>query len=671
MNITLIPNVGKGIHTEPKIKFRIKTKTKQRTELKELSKHHYPLVYFAGEKNKAKPDVSVKFSYPKNKQNEIKIKVKVNLSPEETQKLKQEQEKAIALKNNLIELKKDSPVLLQMLCPLPEKSQVSSKDLKELQDLESKIKNSPLKDIRKEKELLKNIDSISQEKEPEKKSEYFKALSSHINNVSEKENIQPDLLLKLFKMIILTDQDGSKFNKYLNDFKNFNDFTKEKWNDFPNHDQSYNARLSPTYRKIYLEENSPQLISAIAISGKDTLVEKFKQKQVKFEDYLSAIKNISKNKKLAGIIANLCFNSKTNKPLPQDKIALVELSNLYINEEKSENLQVQLQGMETNKVLNLDELKKNYIKMFIKSESLGMTSAELEKCEKNGFNNWDFNYIHTLPKALDWLRLRDKEGEANLVNLVKVALKGDYKKFIFDKGTDLGKANNQTKQDFEDAGLNFDIWMNNHKKVKPVKFKHNNEDYEISLWERKPEHDLFIGSYGGGCISLDSRRNKGIIDALSYTMTQFAEIKKNDKTVGYARGYWATPESPKKNKIDPDPVLIIDNIHYNNHDDDSKENLIKPISDFMQQYGKQVAHKPVKTYLWANANLVINSHNAKITNKKTSWLNIKVMGKTTNNGYYLNSINDLDWCCITNPYNIEVYDLSKIYPLNTTAVINK
>ncbi len=638
MIINIHPAVSKeniGVKTLSAKNDNTQAKTSQYKELKQLSKHYYPLVYFTSKKPKSSAEKA-------KRRNEFK----------------QKQEKAVNERKNM-------PTLLQMLYPLKNPDQITIKEMERIEnDINNSSEHKKLNGISKEEEekILENIDSMfkfnNKDLENKSESDYFKTLSLAINNTSEDENIQPDLLFQMFKMIVLTGQDGSMLNKYLDDFNKFKQFAKETWEDFPNHhDEFYNARLAPVYCSFYLEDSNPKTISTIVISGKDTLVEKFKQKEFKFNEYLNAIKNISQDKQLTRVISNLCFNSKANghKPLTQDKIALVELSNIYINEGKSENLLTQLEEMEKNKTLNLDELKKNYIKIFIRGESMGVTNAELEKCQEEGFINWNLSYIHTLPKALKSLKSLNNE-EVNLVNLIKATFENNYENFLFDEKSEPGKSNKGTREKFSEAGLDFDKWMNNQT-VQPVKFKHNNEDYEIAIWERKPKHDIFMGSYASACIAPDGTRPQGIVEALSYTMTQFAEIKDKDKTVGYARCYWATSSNNDNNE--KEPVLIIDNIHYKNKEDSNKENLIKPVSDFMHIYAKQVAGKPVKTYLGKNADLLISSHNAKINNNKESHLSINVIGKTADNKYYLNSISDLNWSDITKPHNIKVYDLSE------------
>ncbi len=498
------------------------------------------------------------------------------------------------------------------------------------------VRNNPIKNKAEELNEIEN------------ESGYFKTLSSTLNEMSIEKGIPSDPLFKMFSVFAITGQDGCKFENTMNDYKDFKQFAEKNLAKFDN----VNTKTDETY----FNDNSDKIVSALIIGGKDSLIQRFNEKRLKFDSYLDAINNISKDKNLTSIISDLCLNSKINKhkPLTQDKIELIKLSNAYLKSKEKENLLNTLQGMQQDKVLNLDKLKKIYLqKIFTKD--LVMTDEELNQYP-SAHKKWDLKYIHTLS-------IRNHLWNYGLADLVKVTVKDTYKDFIKDEKIELGKINKQTEEDLNAAGLNFDIWMNNGEKVKPVTFKHNNENYEISLWKRNPGHDLFIGSYGGTCIALNGENPKGIIDALLYTMTQFAEIKNKGKTVGYARCYWANSVNPEEEKLTP--ALIIDNIHYKDKQDPNKENLIKPISDFMQQYGKQVAGKPVKIYLSADANLISDSDNPKIRKEKTDKINIKVIGNTTDDHYYLNSINDTSWCDIKKTHDgVEFYELSKIYPLD-------
>jgi len=463
---------------------------------------------------------------------------------------------------------------------------------------------------------------------------YFQTLEN-----STKKNINSLTLSKLMHILCMTGNDCGVLNKA------FSDYDK-----FVNHALTYRDNFGSNGNKIQEEElksclnqNTSKILSGIVLFGNDLMMAKFDQKQIKFDNYLEMIDKISNtDDKLCTKLYKVCRlpkNEQGDKLRNHQKLQFVESAYNYINNSHEDILTQYLEKMEEKGIVSPQELVKGYLKPF--AEICGMSKEEIEQISPDKIDLLDMDHVHTIPIGIDKLEIDDSE---KLKGLFKSTLQGNYWKYIQDISTPTGQANQRTKQAFKDNNLNYDKWLNYDK---PYNFEHNGKEYEVNLWKRNPGHDLFLGNYGNGCISLDGINAKGIVDALMNTLTQFAEVKdkSSDKTVAYARCFWGEEQNTDEKK------LIIDNIHYKYDDEDSNgSDLIKPVNEFMKSYGKEVAGMPVKTYLGRCCHLTPE-------NNYDSNLFLKVIGSTEDDQYYLNSLNDLYWSDIDSIVKAKVYEL--------------
>ncbi|MEI8390668.1 MAG: hypothetical protein WCG23_12395, partial [bacterium] len=181
----------------------------------------------------------------------------------------------------------------------------------------------------------------------------------------------------------------------------------------------------------------------------------------------------------------------------------------------------------------------------LKLNKLGVNSDITDNMQQKDMKKWDLRFINTLKGFNDFLRY---EKNISLSDLLSPAIQGTYKDFLFDPETEIGKANLNTKKCFEKAGLNYDKWLNYGEKKE---FEYNGKQYEIGLWKREPETDLFIGNIAKSCISTVGSNSDVIYGGLVNTNVQYILVKeKATKEVkAYARVYFLQEQKSKEKNI--------------------------------------------------------------------------------------------------------------------------
>lgn len=470
---------------------------------------------------------------------------------------------------------------------------------------------------------------------------YMDLLGKAVSRYGIHTDIPDHVLLKTIHTIATIGEDGGSLKTLLQDFETVVNHAILHRKQFKVQDQEL---MNEQDMKQYMSNHSASLLVALILVGKDGVLNKFNQKQIKFEDFLHAVDDVSYHENLVRLLHHLCNSGRTLKDFKlqsQDKVRLLENANNFVKADKIPDLSELLTKMHQNGTVDLSILTKKY--MGILASICGMTEEKIDTLPPERFSLWNKDYIHTIPIGLKKL---SHENQEYLKGLVRATFQGTYWDYIQNPDTAVGRANAQTKKAFSQEKLNYDAWLHYDK---TESFKQNGKDYEISLWKRNPGHDLFMGHYGNGCISMAGGKTQGIVDALLYTATQFAEIKDkaSGDTVAYARCFWGI--NPKTNK----PCFVIDNIHYKlnaNGKDPKKNELIKPVDHFMKNYAHVVASKPVQTYLATACDL-------KPKDQKVEYLPLQVVGSTIDNTYYLNSLNHHDWSNITGKVQASVYKL--------------
>lgn len=147
----------------------------------------------------------------------------------------------------------------------------------------------------------------------------------------------------------------------------------------------------------------------------------------------------------------------------------------------------------------------------------------------------------------------------------------------------------------------------------------------IELWKRNIKHDLFQGHYCQCCVSLDGINKHSIIQTLSHTVDQIAELKDSSgKTVGKVKILFL--EDTKTGE----PILLANGFEIVSpyaFDDGVRNAFV----DFMRQYGKSVCGKEVPIYTGVTYQKINFDDLPDVEG------NFMLLGKTPDNTYHLDS----------------------------------
>ena len=170
-----------------------------------------------------------------------------------------------------------------------------------------------------------------------------------------------------------------------------------------------------------------------------------------------------------------------------------------------------------------------------------------------------------------------------------------------------------------------------------------------------------MGSYGGGCIALDNANKRGIIDALSSTVVQFAEIRNQEtgEPKAYVRIFMVENES------DDSPVMLLDVIHMkgfsgtkvsNDQEKQERQHVLDLVSQFAKEYGHSVVGKEIPIYTGLKYNYLLTGEEEKLEEK------VKIIGTTHDGKYYVNSYlyigNSEAWADLSKNYTTKFAILS-------------
>ena len=146
-------------------------------------------------------------------------------------------------------------------------------------------------------------------------------------------------------------------------------------------------------------------------------------------------------------------------------------------------------------------------------------------------------------------------SDTNLETIIRMAVMYDFKEFIQNPNNKFGKTNAETKKEFEKNNINYDMWFNKDEK-QDIDFKVQDRNYKITMWERCPQKDLFIGNKTSCCTGLGEANGSSTPIYLANTMFNVVEMKdEKGNTIAMSRIYMAN--------VDGKPALIMDNIEAN------------------------------------------------------------------------------------------------------------
>ena len=140
-------------------------------------------------------------------------------------------------------------------------------------------------------------------------------------------------------------------------------------------------------------------------------------------------------------------------------------------------------------------------------------------------------------------------------DIAKLAILQDFKSYIQDEDNEIGQVNARTKQIFEQLGLDYHQWVNYQEKDL---LEFNGHKFDLKLWDRVPQKDLFMGNRTSCCTAIiDGGNGKATPIYLSNTAFNVVELTdENGDIVAMSRIFPA--------KVDEKPSLIIENIEINN-----------------------------------------------------------------------------------------------------------
>lgn len=106
--------------------------------------------------------------------------------------------------------------------------------------------------------------------------------------------------------------------------------------------------------------------------------------------------------------------------------------------------------------ISMDKLYKEIYK-----EVINQVDEKLPTQVNSNLNGWDKNYFPYLIGAINSAGESITKLDAELLKeIIKTTINGDYEKFLYNPYSINGRANIQTRKQFEEMGLNFDQWMN-------------------------------------------------------------------------------------------------------------------------------------------------------------------------------------------------------------------
>ncbi len=140
-------------------------------------------------------------------------------------------------------------------------------------------------------------------------------------------------------------------------------------------------------------------------------------------------------------------------------------------------------------------------------------------------------------------------------DIARIAVTEDFNSYIQEISNSFGEANLKTKLQFEKLGLDYDKWLN-FSETEPIEL--NNHSYNIKLWDRNPQKDLFMGNRTSCCTAvIDGANGKATPIYLSNTAFNVIELTdENGNIVGMSRIFVGI--------VDEKPSIIIENIELNN-----------------------------------------------------------------------------------------------------------
>ena len=224
--------------------------------------------------------------------------------------------------------------------------------------------------------------------------------------------------------------------------------------------------LTPNSRReVQMQLNliSGALLVMRSIFDKSTFDAFLRQRLQTVEQYLSLTERSfsPKDFELLKKLNNPNLTNASGKPLSsKQKIKMIDLILAYKN--SGVDTKIIEAAADTGKIdigaLNLELLKGILSKCGLSKEELKNAPAE-----NLGF---DFSQLHFLVEQLHLGKTRSKNEQIG--DLLRAAVLGDFREYINDETNDYGRVNAETKEQFTQAGMDYDKWVNPEKSAEVI-----------------------------------------------------------------------------------------------------------------------------------------------------------------------------------------------------------
>ncbi len=219
--------------------------------------------------------------------------------------------------------------------------------------------------------------------------------------------------------------------------------------------------------------------------------------------------------------------------------------------------------------------------------------------------------------------------DCSIQDIARFGILYDFKDMITNGNSEIAFDNSKTKAKFKDLELDYETWLNYNK---TEKFDLNNVEYQVKLWDRLPQKDLFMGNRTSCCTAvIDGANGKATPIYLANTAFNVIELQDlNGNILGMSRIFIG--------KVDDKPSIIVENIELNNaflkgKTDEDLNKISKNMFDYIKEYGKQVSNgKEMKVYFSKNYTHVPT------TDFKEEEKNIEFIGDISSDTIYLNCV---------------------------------
>ncbi len=217
----------------------------------------------------------------------------------------------------------------------------------------------------------------------------------------------------------------------------------------------------------FFTNNAESLFKLSSVMDKEGINHLMRQRFDDAGDYLTTIDYFfeSESMELLGKLSNSC--NADNKPfMPAQKVEFIDLITAY----KMNKLDMtKMKSMADSGRVDTAELNMDLFNEIMKNT--GMTEEEIAKIPVEKLVSWDIKYIHLMSKEVE-------EDSAVFEELLRAANLDDFDRYINDTTNRYGQSNAVTKSEFEEAGLDYDKWVNPPKSAEiNLKTKDKNQEH--------------------------------------------------------------------------------------------------------------------------------------------------------------------------------------------------